>query len=353
MSLSTTNCYSWQVCFWLSFFSFTVLMQYASIMSLSTLPILEGTSRCPSFSCVTIVYCSRQSQASPRFLVNPDVGNRASTKVFCSHKSLPVLPFLDDVENHFSVSLLTCATWDQKCGQVESGLEVSLGPKTFPEGGSPPLRLVAEPPLLGPPPPHHPSLVPTGRGSRVTGRYSLLRRPLPRLLVTFLPLWVACWPEREELLSGVGSLFFKRVLQIDHTGENWMSSCQGHEVIMIKISQCISAAVTRLPFKRHLNGANFGYMPLLSSCLNSEPILSTHRSPRIAGQTSCQRHRPGSWTTQLIGQGHATGCILCQRRLCKWTQNASWLCRWNLYPSGSSAVLCFTKSLEECLMLIP
>ena len=46
---------------------------------------------------------------------------------------------------------------------------------------------------------------------------------------------------------------------------------------MIKISQCISAAVTRLPFKRHLNGANFGYMPLLSSCLNSEPILSTGR----------------------------------------------------------------------------
>ena len=92
---------------------------------------------------------------------------------------------------------------------------------------------------------------------------------------------MACWPEREELLSGVGSLFFKRVLQIDHTGENWMSSCQGHEV-MIKISQDIflyfSAAVTRLPFKWHLNGTYFGYMPfLLSSCLNSEPILSTGR----------------------------------------------------------------------------
>ena len=94
----------------------------------------------------------------------------------------------------------------------------------------------------------------------------------------------------------------------------------------------------------------------LDICLYSHRVwtlsLSCPQSPSIAGQTSCQRHRPGSWTTQLIGQGHATGCILCQRRLCKWTQNASWLCRWNLYPSGSSAVLCFTKSLEECVMLI-
>ena len=94
----------------------------------------------------------------------------------------------------------------------------------------------------------------------------------------------------------------------------------------------------------------------LDICLYSHRVwtlsLSCPQSPSIAGQTSCQRHRPGSWTTQLIGQGHATGCILCQRRLCKWTQNASWFCRWNLYPTGSSAVLCFTKSLEECLVLI-
>ena len=90
-------------------------------------------------------------------------------------------------------------------------------------------------------------------------------------------------------------------------------------------------------------------LTLIVSELWAYPV---HRSPSIAGQTSCQRHRPGSWTTQLIGQGHATGCILCQRRLCKWTQNASWFCRWNLYPTGSSAVLCFTKSLEECLVLI-
>ena len=238
MSSSTTNYYSWQVCFWPSFFSFAVLMQYASIMSLSTLPTLEATSRCPSFAFVTIVYCSRQSQASPRFLVNPDVGNKACTKVCCSHYSniTPNFAFF----GWYWKSLFSFTVNLRNLGsEVRAGwkrLGSVLGPQDFPRGGSPPLRLVAEPPLLGPPPPHRPSLVPTGRGSRVTGRYSLLRRPLPRLLVTFLPLWVACWSEREELLSGVGSLFFKRVLQIDHTGENWMSSCQGHEVIMIKIS---------------------------------------------------------------------------------------------------------------------
>ena len=197
MSSSTTNYYSWQVCFWPSFFSFTVLMQYASIMSLSTLPILEATSRCPSFSFVTIVYCSRQSQASPRFLVNPDVGNKACTKVCCSHYSniTPNFAFFGWYRKSlfsFTVNLRNLGS------EVRAGwkrLGSVLGPQDFPRGGSPPLRLVAEPPLLGPPPPHRPSLVPTGRGSRVTGRYSLLRRPLPRLLVTFLSLWVACWSE--------------------------------------------------------------------------------------------------------------------------------------------------------------
>ena len=133
-----------------------------------------------------------------------------------------------------------------------------------------------------------------------------------------------------------------------------MSSCQGHEVIMIKISPDISL------FFCCCNKATLQIAPewniLWIYMSHSHRVwtlsLSCPQSPSIAGQTSCQRHRPGSWTTQLIGQGHASSCILCQRRLCKWTQNASWLYRWNLYPSVSSVVLCFTKSLEECLMLI-
>ena len=145
MSSSTTNYYSWQVCFWPSFFSFTVLMQYASIMSLSTLPILEATSRCPSFSFVTIVYCSRQSQASPRFLVNPDVGNKACTKVCCSHYSniTPNFAFFGWYRKSlfsFTVNLRNLGS------EVRAGwkrLGSVLGPQDFPRGG------VAAPPTGG------------------------------------------------------------------------------------------------------------------------------------------------------------------------------------------------------------
>ena len=87
-------------------------------------------------------------------------------------------------------------------------------------------------------------------------------------------------------------------------------------------------------------------MPLLSSCLNSEPILSTGRpvsqDKPVVSATAQDHGPPNSLVRDTLPAAFCVrgACVSGHKMLPG-------------FADETSAVLCCTKSLEECLMLIP